>query len=148
MGQAKIKRNKLALKIWTEPIPCTLGLKIEPLTVAEKVAAEAIAAIKQRSFSGRNPELGKMINCICGRRHRESEKCNKVTYIAVAGETPETESLVEANRHRLKYGAAPYKGKRKHPHHKRKQNAKKNARPETVDSTQAVQLVETELPVA
>jgi hypothetical protein len=31
-------------------------------------------AFKQRSFSGRNPELGKMVKCSqCGLRHRESE---------------------------------------------------------------------------
>ena len=49
-----------------------------------KASAEVIAAaeaalgnIKDRSFSGRNPELGKMINCpVCLRRHRKVD----VTY--------------------------------------------------------------------
>lgn len=35
--------------------------------------AKALAAIRARSYSGRNPQLGRMINCpICDRRHRGS----------------------------------------------------------------------------
>lgn len=45
--------------------------------------SEAIARIrekeKEKSFSGRHPELGKMINCrICDRRHRSSIACVQV----------------------------------------------------------------------
>lgn len=45
--------------------------------------SEAIARIrekeKEKSFSGRHPELGKMINCrICDRRHRSSITCVQV----------------------------------------------------------------------
>lgn len=37
-------------------------------------------AFKQRSFSERNPELGKMIKCqLCGQRHRDSVKHETVT---------------------------------------------------------------------
>lgn len=42
----------------------------EAVTAAE----EALGDIKQRSFSGRHAELGKMINCpVCRRRHRRTE---------------------------------------------------------------------------
>jgi len=35
-------------------------------------------SFKERSFSGRHKELGKMINCgVCGRRHRKSEVCEQ-----------------------------------------------------------------------
>src|ERR1035437_9182350 len=42
-------------------------------------ACAALKAIKDRSFIGRHPELGKMVNCkFCGRRHREKElKCEQ-----------------------------------------------------------------------
>jgi hypothetical protein len=40
----------------------------------EKVAA-ALSEIRGRSFSGRNPHLGKMIKCqVCGQRHRATAK--------------------------------------------------------------------------
>lgn len=44
-----------------------------------EAAAHAIEEIRNRSFSGRHPELGKMINCqFCGLRHRENErKCEQ-----------------------------------------------------------------------
>ncbi len=56
---------------------------VEPITMSppeftpmseEKVQA-ALKAIRQRSFSERNPHLGKMIKCqVCGRRHRAAPK--------------------------------------------------------------------------
>ena len=43
-------------------------------SVDEKAVADAIAAVRGRSFSGRNPELGKMVNCrVHGWRHRQFE---------------------------------------------------------------------------
>ena len=89
---------------------CLKYKELTDLTPAEK----AIKEIQARSFSGRNPELGKMINCHCGRRHRESEK-HDMKYIAEAGKTPATESLIEERRIRLVLGAAMFKGKRRKP---------------------------------
>jgi len=41
-----------------------------------EAASSALDSIASRSFSGRHPELGKMIKCqVCGRRHRDSQKC-------------------------------------------------------------------------
>jgi hypothetical protein len=51
-------------------------------TVAPEVleaASKALGNIATRSFSGRHPELGRMIKCqVCGRRHRDSQKCIQV----------------------------------------------------------------------
>ena len=47
-------------------------IKINMLSSLNKAVAEARNEIRSRSFNGRNPQLGRMINChICGRRHRE-----------------------------------------------------------------------------
>jgi len=96
---------------------------LEPvnLTPLERATAKAIEEIHSRSFSGRNPELGKMINCHCGRRHRESEK-HDMKYIAEAGKTPATESLIEERRIRLTVGAAAFKWKRRKPHLNKRAN--------------------------
>lgn len=69
MGQARVKKFNAA---WSnEPSPCTMGLQIEK-TPLELAAEKALAAIRQRSFSGRHPDLGPMIKCgQCGLRHRK-----------------------------------------------------------------------------
>ena len=47
--------------------------ELKPMNEAEVEAA--LAEIASRSFSARNPELGKMIKCqYCGRRHREVQQ--------------------------------------------------------------------------
>src|SRR5690242_6541951 len=54
--------------------------------VAQKSHDEMLAAVaafeegrRVKSFSERNPELGKMINCaVCSRRHRSSKVCAPV----------------------------------------------------------------------
>lgn len=59
----------------TEPV------KFEPPIVAQEVAdavQQALVDIRGRSFSGRHPELGKMIKCpVCGLRHRAAQKCEQ-----------------------------------------------------------------------
>lgn len=69
-----------------------------------KIAAvEFETARRQRSFSGRHPELGPMINCpVCQRRHRDNENC-QIRYANKPG-TPEGESnpmVAETKRVRL-----------------------------------------------
>ena len=46
---------------------------------SQKAVQEALQAIHDRSFAGRHPELGRMINCpFCSLRHRENErKCTQ-----------------------------------------------------------------------
>lgn len=109
---------------------------IEAIIAAEK----ALKELRFRSFSGRNPELGKMINCkVCSLRHRDSQKCEqkfvelwveevvatgeKTTVYAVAAQ----EKGVEVPGQRLDelkhaptlnqfIGAAAFKGKRRKSH--------------------------------
>lgn len=69
--------------------------KSEVKQIIEEDAAEKIRLIvaadefekarKSRSFSGRNPLLGKMIKCAkCGRRHRDEESCGTYNLIVEA----------------------------------------------------------------
>jgi hypothetical protein len=101
------------------------------LTAGQQAALDALKEIRARSFSGRHPELGRMINCqVCDRRHRESEHHEqkfttrwtvvdgKKVYTdeqLIAGKTPETETVIEEKKVRLTVGASVFKGKRKHP---------------------------------
>lgn len=46
----------------------------------DKIAADALKKVHDRSFAQRHPELGKMIKCpVCNRRHREIVHC-KLNY--------------------------------------------------------------------
>jgi hypothetical protein len=93
----------------------------------------ALEEIKRRSFSGRHPELGKMIKCaVCNLRHRDSIKCEQKfveLWIEEDLETGEKTSiyavlLPSRGRRNLTlkqtYGAAIVKGKRLHPHPNRR----------------------------
>jgi hypothetical protein len=55
-------------------------LKPNYRTPLQKALDDALAEIHNRSFSQRNPHLGKMINCpVCSTRHRQHEKkCEQV----------------------------------------------------------------------
>ncbi|SRR6266481_1712147 len=55
-------------------------IKINVVGDLQKAINAALFAIQDRSFSGRNPELGKTVNCrVCGTRHRLNErKCEQV----------------------------------------------------------------------
>jgi hypothetical protein len=55
--------------------------KLKVLIAAERFKKE----FKQRSFSGRNPQLGPMIKCVqCGLRHRDNVQHEPTKYVAVA----------------------------------------------------------------
>lgn len=74
-----------------------------------KAVQDAIAKLREdiadRSFSGRHPELGKMINCkICGLRHRSSIVCKENVIVSTA----QTRKGV--------YGSAAFAKKRVRPH--------------------------------
>lgn len=81
-----------------------------------KMVADAVNAIRSRSFAARHPELGKMINCqVCDRRHRASVVCKPVYTKDSNGEdwtTPETRKGV--------YGAKTFAKRRFLPHHSKK----------------------------
>ena len=92
----------------------------KPTEAGQQAAAEAIEAIKGRSYSGRHPELGKMISCkICGLRHRENErKCVQKFSTSnrqgdpVQGELVPPEGLTNLTIKQV-LGAARFKGRMK-----------------------------------
>ena len=98
----------------------TLGLN--------KQIADAISAIRAKSYTDRNPHLGKMINCVaCGHRHYSSRVC-KLRYAThdQHGDPyfedgsplvidPQNADNPIALRNAI-YGAAPFRRKRLRPH--------------------------------
>jgi hypothetical protein len=94
-------------------------LEARPTEVGTKAAAEVQAIIRERSFSGRHPELGKMINCqACNTRHRQNErKCVQV-FTTVVDRGPYEETVPERRTPQTikgVMGAAQFKGKRLRP---------------------------------
>jgi hypothetical protein len=93
-----------------------------------KATAEALAKIKQRTFAGRHPELGKMINChVCGQRHRETHMIGKdvvqceIRYAKgsrydMMPESEKKEMVIEPATMRQLMGARHFAKKRRHPH--------------------------------
>jgi hypothetical protein len=90
-------------------------LEAVPTEAGQRAAEEALATIRERSFSGRHPELGKMINCqVCHVRHRENErKCVQIFTKDAEG----NERSLARTRQTIKtvLGAAQFKGKRLRP---------------------------------
>jgi hypothetical protein len=90
-------------------------LEPKPTETGTQAAAETLAAIRQRSFSGRHPELGKMVKCqVCSRRHREQiTKCVQV----FSKDAQNNERSLARVRQTVKtvFGAAQFKGKRLRP---------------------------------
>src|SRR6266403_670506 len=103
-----------------------------PTETGQEAAAKALAEIRDRSFSGRHPELGRMINCqFCSLRHRENErKCGQkfatneegVEY----GKLAPPEGLTGLTARQV-LGAQRFAKKRIHPHSNRWASARANA---------------------
>lgn len=86
-------------------------------TDLQKIIDDYRESVKHRSFSGRNPELGKMIKCqVCLSRHRSSIICRQK--FAVELKPPKNKEELTIKQ---VVGAAPFKKKRKNPHHSHKQ---------------------------
>jgi hypothetical protein len=94
---------------------------------AQEAVKKALQAIKDRSFSGRNPQLGKMVKCqVCGTRHRSVIKCEQRFKELHTEEDLETGEITKVfatciqpdkkPTARQKVGAQGFKGKRKNPH--------------------------------
>lgn len=98
-------------------------IKFTPVSQEVQAAvAAALGAIEDRSFSGRHPELGKMIKCpVCRLRHRDAIKCGQRFTELYIEEDLETGikttvfALAPQTRNGI-VGAAQFKGKRIHPH--------------------------------
>ena len=107
-----------------------IDLEFEPPKPTPGGLAASMAAlekIKRRSFSERNPELGKMIKCqICQKRHRSSIKCVQVFATKWWEEDLETgvvEPIFASADQNTRFGVvghAAFKGKRLHPHPNRR----------------------------
>lgn len=114
----------------------------EPISADKFVAAikneiateEALKAVKQRSYAGRHPELGKMVKCqICKTRHRAVKQCSQKFHKLedveqIAGQTHYTapditvEAEIGRKKIRIALGAANFNGKRKNPHLNRRKS--------------------------
>lgn len=85
---------------------------------SSQLVNDALQAITERSFSGRHPELGKMINCkFCGHRHRENERNCKQVF---AKDENGNDRTVPQTRKGI-YGAAMFAKRRIHPRRRPKQ---------------------------
>lgn len=88
---------------------------------------QALKAISERSFSGRHPELGRMVNCqICGLRHRQNErKCEQKFATEtkqgepLQGELVPPEGLTQLTKKQV-YGAKLFAKRRTRPHQRPK----------------------------
>src|SRR6266478_8922059 len=79
------------------PVEVTDSPEMEFKASPEALAAadEALGDIKDRSFSGRNAELGKMINCqVCQRRHRRTDAVYREHFDKDGNRTVTIEPLV------------------------------------------------------
>lgn len=93
--------------------------KFVPSNTQEELA-KAIASFDEsfasRSFSGRHPELGKMVNCqVCSLRHRSSQVCHQRHVVNL---TP-PEGLTDLTRFQV-LGRKQFEGKRVNPHYSTK----------------------------
>lgn len=85
---------------------------------SSQLVNDTLQAITERSFSGRHPELGKMINCkFCGHRHRENERNCKQVF---AKDENGIDRTVPQTRKGI-YGAAMFAKRRVHPRQRSKQ---------------------------
>lgn len=123
------------------PIEPVKEVEAAPFVPSERLKAAVEAATKrmrQRTFSERHTELGKMINCkVCGLRHRQFEHRCEQKHVVIGKETnPETgeEKPILAMPGTTKataswkgigaitaaqiYGRAMFKGRRKKPRNK------------------------------
>lgn len=94
----------------------------KPTTEGMVAAVIALEEIRNRSFSGRHPELGKMINClVCDLRHRDSIKCQQKFVELFIEEDLETgeKTTIYATSGKTRFGvvgAKSFKGRRLKPH--------------------------------
>jgi hypothetical protein len=89
---------------------------LQPNEAGQKAAEAALAEIHDRSYAGRHPELGRMINCaLCGLRHRENwvRKCEQKFAEkdgVVYGELKPPEGLTHLTKNQI-IGKARFKGR-------------------------------------
>ena len=78
-----------------EVIPTATELEFKPSPETLAAAVDAIESIHGRSFSARNPTLGKMINCqVCRRRHRRTDAAFREHFDENGNKTVTLEPLI------------------------------------------------------
>ena len=97
----------------------------DPKTLAgNRAVANAVNALRARSFSERHQELGKMLNCyVCDRRHREpacTPKYYEIEYIMMDDSVKTFEMVADQETRKGVLGAAVFAKKRFLPHHSKK----------------------------
>jgi hypothetical protein len=107
----------------------TEEIKTASTEAGQKAAAEALEQIKNRSYAGRHPELGKMINCqYCGLRHRENDQLRKCkqTFVTktregdlLQGELQPPEGMTQLTTRQI-FGAAMFNRRRQRPRNRPK----------------------------
>lgn len=94
-----------------------INLQDEVTLARNRAVANAVNALRARSFGGRHPELGKMIKCaVCNLRHRSSRKCEAI----YAKDREGGDRIVSLATRNGQVGRAQFKGKRFLPHHNRR----------------------------
>lgn len=108
---------------------------LEPKGEPKTTLLEAIAAFNEehynKTFAGRHPELGKMINCqVCSLRHRSSQPCEQKFAVGTHDPRPEGEKIELRceNAHpggptRNDVFGNQAKGKRRNPHYSARKRA-------------------------
>lgn len=106
-------------------------LETQSTEAGQKAAEIALAEIRDRSFSGRHPELGRMVNCqFCGLRHRENERRCEQVFTTVVSRGPDEKIVLERRAPQTRkgvLGAAMFAKKRHRSHSNRWAQARANA---------------------
>ncbi len=72
------KYESIPIDKFESTVPAPEEILSGTTTEVQDAIAKFFAEFKERSYSGRHPELGKMVNCaICGTRHRASQVCEQ-----------------------------------------------------------------------
>ncbi len=84
----------------------------------QKAAEKLHKELQEKSFSGRNPQLGRMVNCsVCDSRHRAAQVCEQKFAMGSSRRPVEDQILLVAAKTRNGVlGAKQFKGKRLKPH--------------------------------
>jgi hypothetical protein len=103
-----------------------------PTPEGQAAAEQALQEIRDRSFSGRNPHLGKMVNCpFCNLRHRQNERKCEQKFAEedgiVYGALVPPEGLTQLTKRQI-FGARAFAKKRQRPRNKPKKPMTKWAR--------------------
>jgi hypothetical protein len=111
---AHLIENKEAKAETSVELPPAVEFVQRKRTPAELIELTIVAerfkvALKERSFSGRNPEMGPMIKCAqCGTRHRDNVKHEPIKYKDASAQTQQGRPVGNGAGWRAKPGKPVY----------------------------------------